>query len=300
MPIVVQTDEPADSKYLYKYAIVTFTSDSRDGENYLNLDNLYDNEAGKVDIVFTYSSGSGGTFYYLYPVNGATLYYSDLHAMSYETCMQHYPFTNMDVNEYDTQGFKVGSGRDFCVITNEGRLSIVRLAPESLDVLSADYELRYPEFVVTTYSQVIPQVKTPFAATFGPSPTPSNYSGWNLTNDQIIGLNRAGQKFLDAVVSGDKDTIEKMLDYPVYVDIEIDEKTTDSFHVNNKEEFLAAYSKIFTSKLIQEFAEATVDENMGPNYGSIFLVVPDCAVFFHPDGRISQISVSTVWWQDRE
>lgn len=294
--VLVSTENPSDPKYLYKYAIVTVNTPWHDGENYLNLDDLSNNGVDNSDVYIGHGSGSMGTSYDLFPINGSYYYYSDLHAMSYESCLAHYPFTKIDPTLYDIQSSGINTGRDFCVITSEGRLSIIRLFPESVDMGDSDFTSL--EFVVTTYKEPVPLVLTPYPTdTPGPSPTPNKYSGLNLTANQEIGLDRAAQKLINAVSSGEKNTVAEMIDYPLAL-----EKSDSEYlsYIKTKEEFIDIYDQIFTDQLVREFSSTVVEQDMGIIAGySLALVLPDCAIFFYPDGRISEISVSSYWWNSQ-
>jgi hypothetical protein len=296
-PITIAKNGPADAKYIYKYAIVTLTTPSDEGENYLNLDDLNDNTPDNSDVAIEHTSGSGGTFYSLYPENGATFYYSDLHSMSYDSCLEHFPFTKMDPFIYDGQNQDFPSGRDYCVLTSEGHLSIIRLDPDSRYLLSKDYQNTYLEVVVTTYSRVVTQALTPYPTeTPGPTPAPGRYAGFNLTPKQKAGLDKAAQAFLDAVATGDRKAVAGMMDYPLYYETGNEEYPA---YAKDQDEFLSVYGEIFSPDVVKEFKNATLAQNMGLHTnGVISLLVPDCLVVFYADGKISEISKSNVWWND--
>lgn len=295
--VLVSTESPADPKYLYKYAIVTVNTPWHDGENYLNLDDLSNNGVNNSDVYIGHGSGSMGTSFDLFPINGSYYYYTGLHSMSYDSCLAHYPFTKIDSTLYLNQSSRINTGRDFCVITSEGRLSIIRLFPESVDMGDSDFTTL--EFVVTTYKEPVPLVLTPYPTdTPGPSPTPSRYSGLNLTVSQQLGLDRAAQKLINAVSSGDKNTVAEMIDYPVALG-----KSGAEYliQIETKDEFIEMYDQVFTNQLVNDFSYAVVEQNMGLFGGySLALILPDCAVFFYPDGRISEISVSNYWWDAKD
>ena len=156
----ITTHEPPNNKYLYKYANVSFLIPFREATAIrMNLDNLEDNSFKDSDIVIYKTTGSGGTFVDFYPINGATYYFSDLHGMSYDSCMEHFPFSNMDPDIYNDQSWKTTSQRDFCVLTSDGRLSILRYVQDTY--IPKDWGHVYLELVVTTYNQIVPEVLTP-------------------------------------------------------------------------------------------------------------------------------------------
>lgn len=294
-PADVTTHEAPDNKYLYKYANVTFFIPWRDEtRRYLNLDDLNDNDPANSDIVIDHSLGSGGDFIELVPTNGATFYFSGLHSMSLNSCLEHFPFINMDEDFYHEQMWRVDSGRDYCVLTDDGRLSIIRYV--DLVYLPNDWEHVNLELVVTTYRQIVPQALTPLPTpTPGPSPTPGRYSGMNLTQKQQAILDKNAQLFLDAVIAYDKNAIANLIEFPSTLYFEGDQYVT---YINNKEEFLASYDRVFTHDLIEELKNASVSENMGiHDRGALNLIVKDCAIFFYPNGKIEGISKTSYWWK---
>jgi hypothetical protein len=293
-PVIITTTEPADPKYIYKYTIITIATPADGSDDYLNLDDLLDNKTDNSDIIIEHTSGSGGTFYSLYPENGATYYYSDLHGMSYDTCLEHFPFTKMDPMLYESQNFSLPSGRDYCVLTSEGHLSIIRLDPDSKSLISDDFQTTYLEVVVTTYSQVVTQALTPYPTkTAGPTPVPDRYAGMNLTQKQKEGLDKAAQAFIDAVVAGDRKLVASMMEYPLAIDRDTQRWV---LYAKDQDEFLSVYGELFSPDVVKEFANATLDQNMGIHERSISLLLPDCLIVFHPDGKIHEISKSNIWW----
>jgi hypothetical protein len=263
----------------------------------LNLDDLNDNGPENSDVLITHNYTGKGIYFRLSPTNGATYYYSDLHSMSLESCMAHYPFTNMDTQKYPEVGLLLQSGRDYCVLTNEGRLSIIRFDQEFKDKLVDGSYYTQIEAVVTTYRQVVLQPMSSFQTnTPGPTPTPSNYQGMNLTNEQMIHLDQSARKLIDAISAGDKETVAKMIDYPIHIYIDSSGFGTT---VNNEDEFITIYDKIFTPLIIEEFSNANVSDNTSIYYLNPALIVPDCSVFFYPDGRIKSIWVSSLPYERR-
>lgn len=298
-PAAVSTHEPSDNRYLYKYANVTFIIPLLgDARRYLNLDDLNDNNPSNSDVVINHSKGSGGIFLDLVPTNGATYYYSGLNSMSFDSCLEHFPFTNMDSDMYYGQMNGMSSGRDYCVLTDEGRLSIIRFVQDT--DIESDWKKVKMELVVTTYTQIIPRVFTPLpTSTPGSSPTPGRYSGMNLTQKQQITLDKNVQKFLDAVIIYDKNAVADLIEYPIALSYE---DYYYPFYAKNEEEFLAAYDGIFTQDIVNEFKSASLDENMKISFiNSFSLKVEDCAIFFSPNGKIHQIAkMSFAWEQDFE
>jgi hypothetical protein len=295
-PAAITTHEAANNKYIYKYADVTFIIPFRDETLIrLNLDNLNDNGEKTSDVIIDHSTGSGGTFLQLYPLNGTTYYFSDLHAMSYDSCMEHFPFTNMDPDRYSDQAWGVDSHRDYCILTGDGHLAILRYVDDIY--LPDDWDHVNFEIVVTTYKQIVPQVLTPMPTyTPGPSPTPNRYTGMNLTHKQELALDKAAQAFLDAVASYDKEKVADLMEYPLTVYYEGYEYPDT---LNTREEFLAAYDSIFTHDLVEEFKQATLQENMGIHVSSaLSILVKDGLIVFYPNGKISEISNSSYWWKN--
>jgi len=292
-PMTIGTNEPANSKYIYKYAIVTFSDPAFFGDDYLNLDDLNSNTLSNSDVLIDFTSGSGGIFFDLNPINGSTEYYSGLHGMSYDTCLEHFPFTNMDwlMNLIQTGNF--GSGRDYCVLTNEGRLSIIRFVPGSIDEYDGDRAMMHYEVVITTYRQVIPQALTPYpTATEMTTPSADRYAGANLTEKQKAGLDRVAQELIDAVVAGDRKKVASLLEYPFAI-FRGTKKYSDQ--ANNEDEFLSVYGELFTPQVVGEFKNASIEENMGIDRGgNISLTLPNSTFYFHPDGKIFYIELPFV------
>jgi hypothetical protein len=295
-PIVISINNPADAKYIYKYAIVTFVTPWFRGDNYLNLTDLKNSTPENSDIVIEHSRGTAGMFFGLVPTNGVTYYYSDLHSMSYETCLEHFPFTKMDPTFYSGQAYGAGSGRDYCILTKDGHLSIVHLDENSMDSASEDLQYLKPVAVVTTYTKIVSQALTPYPTeTPGPTPVPDRYAGLDLTPKQKTGLDKAAQMFLEAVATGNRKLVASMMDYPLYYETGNEEYPA---YAKNQDEFLSVYGEIISPDVVKEFKAATVEQNMGLHTnGAISLLVPDCLVVFHPDGKISEISKSNVWWK---
>jgi hypothetical protein len=296
-PIVIANNGPVDSTYIYKYAIVSFVTPWQMGDNYLNLTDLNDSTPENSDIIIEHSRGTAGMFYDLYLANGVTFYYSDLHGMSYDTCLEHFPFTKMDPYYYSGQTSGISTGRDTCVLTKDGHLSIIRLDADTMYLTSEDMDFLKPEVVVTTYRKIVSQALTPFPTeTPGPTPVPDRYAGMNLTKKQKAGLDKAAQAFLDAVAAGDRKLVASLMDYPLYYDTGNEEYSANA---KDQDEFLSVYGEIFTPDLVKEFKNATLAQNMGIHAnGAISLLVPDCLVVFYADGKIDQISKSNVWWND--
>lgn len=295
-PVSVTTYEPPDNTYLYKYAYISIIGPWPDqGYISLNLDDLSNNQPENGDIIFNHSTGSGGGFYSLYPVNGATFYYSGLHSMSYDTCLEHYPFVNMDSQYYYAQEYYISTERDYCILTDEGHLSVFRYVATS--PVQDDYDHAVFEFVVTTYRQIVSQSLTPFpSSTPGPTPTPGRYSGFNLTSNQEVALDQAAQSFLDAVALGDIEKVADLVEYPLYV---YDKAYDYTWVANDKTELVSLYDKFFTYDLVKEWSNASVAENMGiHDNGSLSLLTKNCAVFFYPNGKIHRISKTTFWWEE--
>jgi len=288
LPIVISTNGPTDPEYLYKNVIVTFKTPWMFGDNYLNLDDLYDNTPENSDIIINHGTGSE-TSYDIYAANGATYHYSGLYGMNHDTCLEHFPFTKMDPDYYYNQSYEILSGRDYCILTSEGHLAILHFEPTSRYLYSADSKYLMPEVVVTSYKQIISQALIPYPTdTPGPTPVPGRYAGMNLTHSQQRGLDKAAQTFLDTVNSGNRESVADLMLYPLSISV-----STEYYYLTAKDQkdFLSVYGEVFTPEVIQEFKNASVIQNMGVHFGgSILLVVPHCAVFYYPDGNISGIS----------
>jgi len=293
-PPIIANNETTGYQYLFRSAIVTFTTPFLMGENYLNLDDIFDSTPENSDILMEHTGLGDDLYYSLFPINGATFYYSDLHGMTYDTCMEHFPFINMTPDFYSRQSRSLNSGRDYCVLTKDGHLSILRFEPKSKILQSSDRQNLYPELVVTTFKQtiVIDQDLTP-TETSSKNALVDKYAGKNLTEIQKESLDKAAQALIDAVNSGDRNTVAGMIDYPIPLDIE-----TEEFIITAKDQadFLSVYGEIFTPLVLQEFKTATVEQNMGLHLsGMISLYLPDIVVKFYPDGKLSQISKSAYW-----
>jgi hypothetical protein len=282
--VFVTTHESPNNTYLYKYANVTILSEMRDETNFLNLDDLSDNGFSNSDIAFNYAKPLFDVFYLL---NGSTYYYSDRHGMNYDSCMEHFPFTNMDIEKYYMNTKFLGAGTDLCVLTSDGRLSIIRF--DQFSYFSDYYKNSTVSFVVTTYKQIVPQVLTPQpTATSGPSPTPGRYSGMNLTLKEEATLDKSAQNFIDAVTAYDKVKVAEMIDYPISLDYKDDFTETYAY---SKEEFIAVYDEIFTRDFVNEIKNATIAENMGNHYIiSLSLSLENGDIYFSPDGKIHGIT----------
>jgi hypothetical protein len=253
---------------------------------FFNLDDLTDNSEGAADVKYFFSVGSGGLFAELYPVNGTTYFYSGLHGMTYQGCMDHYPFTNMNKDLYEFQSRSAGGGRDYCVITNEGRLAIFHVAYDSY---TACRELNCNiQFVVTTFKKPIPQAFQPTPTiTPGPSPTPGYFEGANLTDYQQKIIVQAAQEFLDAVKADDREKVSELLEYPFSYEIQMNPYYR---HAKDEDQFFSVYGWIFSPGFQKELADATVEKNLGLSGFSVRIHVDGGDVYFRPNGKISAIS----------
>ncbi|MEA5078614.1 MAG: hypothetical protein VB013_08595 [Anaerolineaceae bacterium] len=285
-PIMISSAIPSGDEYIYQSTLFGVMNTWNGGEDYFNLDDLTDNSAGAADVLYSFSVGSGGIFADLYAINGATYYFSDFHGMTYQSCMDHYPFTNMDVNYYNFQSISAGGGRDYCVITNEGRLAIFHVAYDSYRACQ-EWDCNI-QFVVTTFKKPIPQAFQPSPTiTPGPSPTPGYFDGFNLTDYQQKIIVKAAQEFLDAVKADDREKVSELLEYPFSYDIQM---KLYPLEAENKEELFKVYGWVFSPGLRNELATATVENNLEIFYSSIAIVVDDCEIFIRPNGKIYHIS----------
>jgi len=288
------THEPSNNQFLYKYVNVTIITEPEYGQVFLNLDNLKDNGFSNSDIILFHETDKLGTWFNLFTSNGSRYYYSDLNNMSYDSCMEHFPFTKMDPDYYMTQSIWFGRGRDYCILTNEGRLSILRF--DQATEYSEYFKNPIISFVVTTYQQIVPQVLTPQPTnTPGPSPTPGRYSGMNLTMKQETNLDMAAQTFLDAVTAYDKEKVADLIEYPLAIAYD-DYKYVDE--IKNREEFIAAFDGIFNPDFVRDLKSASLEENMGIHYrNELSLLVKNGWIVFYPNGKIHYISPSSIWWE---
>ena len=150
-PYIVSTTNPKDSEYLYKETIVTVKLvDQFDAIDYLNLDDLTDNSMTNSDIEIERTIGNQSS-YSLYPINNAFDYYSNESIMDYESCLKHFPLTEVSLVDYYLQADYLTYGRQFCVLTNEGRIAVIRYVPDSIKVIDNFVEELSVE--VTVYSK---------------------------------------------------------------------------------------------------------------------------------------------------
>ncbi len=123
---IVPTIFPENSEYLYKDAIVAITLvDQFDAIDYLNLDDLADNSMTNSDIEIERTIGNLAT-YSIYPINNAYDYYSKRRLMDYDSCSKYFPLTDVSLLDYFLQTDYLTYGGPYCVLTNEGRIAIVR------------------------------------------------------------------------------------------------------------------------------------------------------------------------------
>jgi len=134
-PNFVSTPNPEDSKYLYKSTIVSLKLvDQFDAIGYLNLDNLDDNSKTNSDIEIERTIGNLST-YSLYPINGAYDYYSNESAINLEACEKYFPLKEVPILDYYRQVAYFTNGGSYCILTNEGRIAIVKYVPDSIKVI---------------------------------------------------------------------------------------------------------------------------------------------------------------------
>jgi len=285
-PVMISSAVPPGDEYIYQSTLFGVMNNWDGGVDYFNLDDLADNAEGESDVKYVFSVGSEGLFAELYPVNGVTYYYSDFNGMTYKGCMDHYPFTNMDEDLYHFQSMAAGGGRDYCIITNEGRLAIFHVAYNSYT--ACRQLLCNIQFVVTTFKKPIPQAFQPTPTiTSGPSPTPGYFDGANLTDYQQKIIVKAAQEFLDAVKEDDREKVSELLEYPFAYEIQMNPYYR---HVKDKDEFFSVYGWIFSSGFRRELADATLEKNLGISAFSISIHVDGGDVYFRPNGKIAAIS----------
>jgi hypothetical protein len=155
VPPIVKTTDPENSKYLYKKALVTVTLPYplSEVEVYFNLDDLSDNDQENSDVRISSSSGSGGIFHSLDPVNYAYFSWSRYPDLTYDDCIKYFPIKTSDSTMYIFQGLEFQKkGGAFCFLTNENRIAVVRLVDGSQIIYTDGSEEL--TFEVTVYSKI--------------------------------------------------------------------------------------------------------------------------------------------------
>jgi hypothetical protein len=152
-PVTISIENSEGNIYLYKDAVVTVRlGNGSDVFAYLNLDDLNHNGMNNSDIKIEMTTGSM-QFYQLYPINNSGYYFSGESSMDYDSCLSHFPITELTFSSYLTQGLNFSSGDPYCVITNEGRIAIVSFVKESI-IYNKDYSQDI-SVLVTVYNKKI-------------------------------------------------------------------------------------------------------------------------------------------------
>lgn len=145
-------------EYLYFNEIVKFRlADESYVISYLNLDDLSNNDSKNSDILIKRTQGSGGSFYSIRPLNNAVYFFPDLDSVDKNLCLTFFPLSTesgLDAISYLYQGENLLSGKPFCVITNEGRMAIVKYKEDSIknnDDYTQDLSVE-----IIVYKEVLP------------------------------------------------------------------------------------------------------------------------------------------------
>jgi hypothetical protein len=152
-PTIVSTTYPENSEYLYKDAIVTLTLvDQFDAIDYLNLDDLTDNSMTNSDIEIERTIGNQ-SFYSLYPINNSYFNLPTESVVDYSTCLEYLPISGISQVDYSLLSAQLTYGYPYCVLTNEGRIAVVRYVPNSIKII--DNFVEGLSIEVTVYSKKI-------------------------------------------------------------------------------------------------------------------------------------------------
>jgi hypothetical protein len=284
-PVIIVTKNIPDNTYLYKDVKVAFrfTDSMLNGRRYLNLDDLNDNGAQNSDIIVDVSQGSGGNFFHFYPANYAKYYLSGKDEMDYDSCVKEFPKDNLyTIN--DIQSFKLGSGKPFCILTNEGHMAVVYYVHDS--DLPNDQGIIDFTLVVTVYQEKVLSIFTP-APTYTPGPSPtlkSKFTIYGLSDKQVNELNHNVQAFIDAAAARDQEAIINMAAYPLKVRIGLHEV----YLVNNSQDFFALYDRVFTAEFLTAVSRATL-ENLQGEYFGLYLDDSKGIIYFTKDGKIREV-----------
>jgi len=287
-PIIVASVNAPESTFLYKDVVVDFQMTEMQlaliQERYLNLDNINDNNVNNSDILIRLAIGSGGIGYKFFPVNFAKYYFSGQNDMDYDKCVSQFP-VNSIYDTGDEQTYQLGSGKPYCILTNEGRMAIVKYVKNS-DIVNDEGVVDF-SILITVYQKKVDDIFTPAPTeTPGPSPTPTNrYSGNNLSNDQADILDGKIQDFINAVTSRDQNSILQMASYPLVVRIGTDE----IFTLESSNEFIAIYDKLMTDQFVEEISKATIDENVVGKGLCLDINNGKIQIYFTKEGKILSI-----------
>lgn len=145
-------EKPSLEKYLYQNAIFTIWFNNGWGERWANidLDELSNNDTKTADIQVVRTCGSD-CFYHVASMNGAVYYYAEENDLDFDKCLSHFPVNVMDTSDYSLQGVFIFREGNLCVITNEGRMAIVKFRNFGIDE-------NYSEsisFLVDVYTEIL-------------------------------------------------------------------------------------------------------------------------------------------------
>lgn len=277
-PIAFSMPTVSGNEYIYKNALASYNFGIvPTGNFYLNLDDLNDNGLTNSDIEIRASTGSGGTSYYLNPLNHAQYYYADK-KMDLEMCMAEYPLTGFDELSYIVQAKGINWGGDFCILTNEGHMAVVHSVMDTL------YRQNFT-IVITVYKQVLETIYIP-VATFTPGPTPTYNKYPGFSSEQSETVDKSVQLFIENVKKNDKGAIAAKLSFPLKVRPPTE---TTSQYLNSKSEFYYFYEILFTEEFRKEISEAGI-QDVSTNGITFRLSVKHGFVGFDVFGNIREIS----------
>ena len=284
-PVIVSANNTPDATYLYKNALVAlqFANSRLDGRRYLNLDNLNDNGVKNSDIILDVSMGSGGEFFHFYPANYAKYYFSGENVMNYDSCVSQFPTgTGNMINDF--QSSRLGTSKPYCVLTNEGHMAVIYFVRDS-DLPNSQGVINF-SLMVTVYQKKVLSIFTPAPTdTPGPSPTPTNkYSVNGLSDEQANRLDQKIQIFINAVKTSNKDSILKMIAYPVIIRVRL----YNDYTINDEQKFLDIYDQVFTEQFVTEVSKATVNDVQSGSI-SIYINHGQEIIYFTKDGKIREI-----------
>lgn len=281
--VSISTIEPKNNNYLYKDAIVIFKNVSLNAKLLLNLDDMTDNNQQRSDFVIYVDTGAEGTTFEIYPTNNASYYFSNSTSMDYYSCIANFPETdNGNNNNNPLPPVSLGSGKPYCILTNEGRMAIIYLVKDSIEPYSqGNFDLKLD---VTVYKKVETRlIKPTLTQQSGSLQTNNNrYAVMGLTDNQAKIIDYSIQAFIDAIKIEDKNSINKLIDYPV------DAIYSDNVDlpIFNQEYFYKHYEIIFPQEYMIELANATLNDNVKVSSERITLETNNYEIEFSKDGKI--------------
>ncbi len=150
--IKVYVEKPSLDKYLYQNAIITIWFENVRYENWanINLDNLENNTFENSDLQLRMSCGTD-CFSSIHTINDSVYYLTDQSVSDFDSCLSHFPINEMNHSDYNLQGVFYFSKNNYCVLTNEGRMAIIKLKGNGFgDDFSESYS-----FYVTVYNEIL-------------------------------------------------------------------------------------------------------------------------------------------------